>query len=159
MIASEKAVLTSGTYFFDDLSVGDSFRTGRIVVTETHIVNFAGLTGDFFDVHMDDDFARAQGFPGRIAHGLMGLCMVDGLKNRTEIRLQAVASLGWKEWKFSAPIVAGDSIGAIITVVSMRPTSKGDRGIIELDFDVTNQHGVSVQSGRNALMMRRRAQP
>ncbi len=146
--------LPAGKYFYGDLSVGSFFRTGRIVVTETHIVNFAGLSGDFFDVHMDEDFARAQGFPARIAHGLLGLCLIDGLKNRADVQLQAVASLGWKEWNFKAPIIAGDSIGAEISVKSMRETSKGDRGIVELNFDVTNQNGTLVQSGTNALLMR-----
>lgn len=151
-----KTELVAGNYFYDDLSQGAFFNTRRIVVTETHIVNFAGISGDFFDVHMDDDFAREQGFPARIAHGLLGLSLVDGLKNRADVQLRAVASLGWKEWNFKAPIVAGDSIGATIVVASMRPTSKGDRGIVELAFDVINQNGELVQSGVNALLMRNR---
>ena len=83
-----RSSLPAGKYFHDDLAVGDFFRTGRITVTEAHIVAFAGLSGDFFDVHMDDDFAREQGFPGRIAHGLLGLCLGDGLKNRAEVQLR-----------------------------------------------------------------------
>ncbi len=150
--------LPAGTYFYDDLSVGDWFRTGRITITEAQITAFAGVTGDFFDVHMDDGFAREQGFPGRIAHGLMGLCMIDGLKNRAEAQLQAVASLGWKDWSFKAPILPGDTIGATISVEEMRLTSSGERGIVHLDFDVTNQTGVTVQAGRNALLMRRKAE-
>lgn len=150
--------LPAGKYFYDDLTVGAYFRTGRITVTESHIVAFAGMSGDFFDVHMDDEFAREQGFPGRIAHGLLGLCLVDGLKNRAEAQLQAVASLGWNEWSFKAPIIAGDSIAATIRIAEMRLTSSGDRGVVQLGFEVTNQHGVTVQSGRNALLMRRRKQ-
>ncbi len=155
MTAAQTSDLPSGTYFYDDLSVGASFQTGRMTITEAHIVAFAGITGDFFDVHMDDDFAREQGFPGRIAHGLLGLCLIDGLKNRAGVQLQAVASLGWKEWSFKAPLVAGDRIGARITVDEMRLTSSGDRGIVQLYFEVRNQNGASVQSGRNALLMRR----
>lgn len=148
--------LPAGKYYHDDLHVGAYFRTGRITVTEAHIVAFAGMSGDFFDVHMDDDFAREQGFPGRIAHGLLGLCLVDGLKNRADVRLQAVASLGWDRWAFKAPIVAGDCIGAVITVKDMRLTSSGDRGVVHLGFDVQTNDGTTVQSGRNALLMRRR---
>lgn len=148
--------LPAGKYFYDDLHVGAHFRTGRITVTEAHIVSFAGMSGDFFDVHMDDEFAREQGFPGRIAHGLLGLCLIDGLKNRAEVQLQAVASLGWNDWAFKAPILAGDSIGATITVAEMRLTSAGDRGIVQLGFEATNQKGVTVQRGRNALLMRRK---
>lgn len=159
MISTASTALPAGDYFYDDLFSGAFFETGRIVVTETHIVNYAGISGDFFDVHMDDDFARSHGFPKRIAHGLLGLALVDGLKNRARVQLQAVASLGWKEWNFKAPIIAGDSIGATITVADLRLTSKGDRGIAELDFKVTNQEGTVVQTGRNALLMRLRGQP
>lgn len=147
--------LPAGKYFHDDLFVGAYFRTGRITVTESHIVAFAGMSGDFFDVHMDDEFAREQGFPGRIAHGLLGLCLIDGLKNRAEVQLQAVASLGWNDWSFKVPILAGDSIGATIRVAEMRLTSSGGRGIVQLGFEVRNQDGVTVQSGRNTLLMRR----
>ncbi len=156
MTTTHAKQLSPGKYFYEDLSEGTFFTTGRIVVTETHIVNFAGISGDFFDVHMDDGFAREQGFPARIAHGLLGLCLIDGLKNRADVQLQAVASLGWKEWNFKAPIVAGDSIGATIKVRSMRPTSKRDRGIVELMFDVINQNGTVVQNGANALLIRNR---
>lgn len=155
MSEAAENILPAGRYFYDDLSVGAAFRTGRITVTEAQIAAFAGVTGDFFDVHMDDDFARAQGFPGRIAHGLLGLCLIDGLKNRSDVQLQAVASLGWTDWSFKAPILPGDSIGATITIDAMRLTSSGDRGIVHLAFDVRNQNGVSVQAGRNALLMRR----
>ncbi|MCE2738938.1 MAG: MaoC family dehydratase N-terminal domain-containing protein [Rhodobacter sp.] len=148
--------LPAGKYFYDDLQVGAWFRTGRITVTESHIVAFAGISGDFFDVHMDDRFAREQGFAGRIAHGLLGLCLVDGLKNRAEAQLQAVASLGWKDWSFKAPIVAGDSIEATIRVAEMRLASSGNRGVVQLGFEVRNQDGLAVQSGRNVLLMRRR---
>src|SRR4051812_13519420 len=93
--------LAAGEYWFEDLAEGDHYETGRIVVTEAHIVSFAGLSGDFFDIHMDDEFARSQGFPGRIAHGLLGLALTDGLKNRAAVRVMAIASLGWA-WKFCA---------------------------------------------------------
>lgn len=156
MTVAQQSPVPAGKAFYDDLHVGAFFRTGRITVTESHIVAFAGMSGDFFDVHMDDDFAREQGFPARIAHGLLGLCLVDGLKNRAEVQLQAVASLGWNEWSFKAPIMAGDSIGAVISVDEMRVISSGDRGVVQLRFDVTNQEGITVQAGRNALLMRRR---
>jgi len=149
--------LQPGKYYFEDVWVGCFFQTRRIVVTETHIVNFAGISGDFFDVHMDDAFARAQGFPARIAHGLLGLSLVDGLKNRADVQLQAVASLGWKSWNFTAPIVMGDSITARIAVETAKLTSKGDRGVVELRFDVTNQDDVLVQTGCNVLLMQRGA--
>jgi len=146
--------LPPGDYWFEDLHPGDWYTTGHMVVTEAHIVAFAGLSGDFFDVHMDDEFARAQGFPGRIAHGLLGLALTDGLKNRASVRIMAIASLGWN-WRFMGPIVAGDRIGATITVAGTRLSSKG-QGIVTLHLEVTQQEGKTVQSGETTLLTRLR---
>ncbi len=146
--------LPAGSYWFEDLQAGDWFETGRMTVTEAHIVAFAGLSGDFFDVHMDDEFAREQGFPGRIAHGLLGLALTDGLKNRAEARMMAIASLGWN-WRFVTPIVAGDRIGARIRVTETRLSRKG-QGIVTLHLEVTQQEGRVVQQGETTLMVRKR---
>lgn len=155
IMSAPARLLAPGEYWFDDLAEGDHYETGRIVVTEAHIVGFAGLSGDLFDVHMDDEFAREQGFRGRIAHGLLGLALADGLKNRSSVRIMAVASLGWT-WSFRGPIHVGDRIGVGVAVRARRPTSRGDRGVVTLAFTVTNQQGAVVQEGETQLMTRRR---
>ena len=101
--------IQAGLVTYVNLSVGDYFYTGNIDITETHIVNFAGISGDFFDVHMDKEFARKKGFSDKIAHGLLILSLVDGLKNRSPVQLNAIASLGWEKWEFKAPVAAEDS--------------------------------------------------
>lgn len=141
--------------WYEEAEVGERYVTGGIVVTETHLMNFAGLTGDFFDLHMDDAFARKLGFAGRVAHGILGLAIVDGLKNRAETRFRAVASLGWN-WKFTGPILIGDRIHAEIEVAAKRETRRPDRGILTLEFQVKNQRGEIVQQGSNELMVQRR---
>jgi acyl dehydratase len=146
--------LTAGEYWFEDLAIGDRYETGHLVVTDAHIVSFAGLSGDFFDVHMDDAFAKSLGFPARVAHGLLGLALADGLKNRSAVRIMAVASLGWN-WRFRAPIFAGDRIGATVRVASIRLSSKG-QGILALAFQVIKQDGTVVQDGETTLLARRR---
>jgi 3-hydroxybutyryl-CoA dehydratase len=145
--------LQAGLVTYEDLSVDDYFYTGNIDITETHIVNFAGISGDFFDVHMDREFALSKGFSGKIAHGLLVLSLVDGLKNRAPTQLNAIASLGWKNWEFKAPVCAGDSINCKITIAAKRKTSRGDRGIVKLDFEVYNHESVLVQSGTNNLLI------
>ncbi len=147
--------LEPGFYMHQDLMVGDWFQTGGIKVTEAHVVNFAGLAGDFFDLHMDDAAAEELGFAERLAHGLLVLSLVDGLKNRAPVRLDAVASLGW-DWRFSAPVLIGDRIAARVCVAEARRTRRADRGVVKLAFEVTNQAGTKVQEGTNTLMMRRR---
>jgi len=147
--------MNPGDNWFEDVAVGDRFATGGIVVTESLIQAFAGLSGDFFDLHVDDEFARGLGFPGRVAHGILGLALADGLKNRAEYRFRAVASLGWN-WRFTGPILVGDRIRAEIQVTAKRATKRADRGILTLAFEVRNQRGETVQQGTNDLMVLRR---
>ena len=137
---------------YEQIEPGLAFETGGITVTEGHITGFAGLTGDFYDIHMDDDYARALGYPGRVAHGLLGLALCDGLKNRAPVRFAAIVSLNWR-WSFTGPILAGDRIAARISVLSKRTTRNAARGIVTLGFDLLNQKGEVVQKGENDLMV------
>ncbi|WP_051328798.1 MaoC family dehydratase [Geminicoccus roseus] len=147
--------LTSGIYDFDQIEVGDHFHTSRITVTESHVVGFAGLSGDMFDVHMDDGFARAHGFAGRIAHGLLILSMADGLKNRAPVRIKGIASLGWNDWRFKKPVLINDTIRVTVTVAAKKPHRAPDRGIATLRFVVFNQHDEVVQEGETLLFCER----
>ena len=137
---------------YEQVEPGLTYETGGITVTEGHILGFAGLTGDFFDIHMDDDYARGLGYTGRVAHGLLGLALCDGLKNRAGVRFAAIVSLGWR-WSFTGPILAGDRIQARVTVLSKRPTRNPARGILTLGFELLNQRGEVVQKGENDLLV------
>ena len=141
-----------GALRFDAIEPGLVFETPGITVTEGHILGFAGLTGDFYEIHMDDEYARGLGYPGRVAHGLLGLALCDGLKNRAETRFAAIVSLGWR-WKFTGPILVGDRIAAQVRVLSKRATKQVDRGIVTLGFVLRNQRGETVQEGENDLMV------
>ena len=149
--------LSAGRYGLDQVQVGDWWRTGTAQIGTDEIDRFADLTGDRFEIHMDMAAAARHGFPNRVAHGLLILSVIDGLKNQSPVVLNAVASLGW-EWRFSAPVLAGAEVQARIEVIALRPTRDPDRGIVTLDFDVTDQTGARVQAGTNQLMIYRRAE-
>jgi 3-hydroxybutyryl-CoA dehydratase len=142
-----------GFNYYEDVVVGDHFTTDAIVVTESQTHAFAGLSGDFFDLHVEDEFAKGLG--GRAAHGILGLALTDGLKNRSEYRFRAVAALGWT-WKFVGPIHVGDRIQAEISVQAKRPDHFADRGVLTLAFEVKNQRGELVQEGTHDLIVLRR---
>lgn len=145
--------LGAGEYGFDQLEIADWYDTAGVTVTEAHVVGFAGLSGDLFEVHTDEEFARAAGFPGRIAHGLLGLAMADGLKTRSPVRLLGIATLGWN-WSFRAPLLPGDRIHARLRVASKRATRRLDRGIVTFQMHILNQRGETIQEGETQLMMR-----
>ncbi|MBR0642954.1 MaoC family dehydratase [Plastoroseomonas hellenica] len=140
---------------YEEITPGMAWQTGGITVTEAHLLAFAGLSGDFYDIHVDDAYAQALGYPGRIAHGLLGLAMADGLKNRAQTQLAAIVSLGWR-WRFVGPILIGDRLQASIRVTGLRPTRHADRGIVTLGFDLRTQRGETVQEGENDMMVHRR---
>lgn len=145
-------VLSAGHYWYGDFQIGDRFETAKFTITEDLINRFADLTGDRFAIHMSDDAARAVGFDRRVAHGLLVLSLIDGLKNQTEITIEAVASLGW-EWSFARPVLVDDIIRAHFTLKSKRLTRDATRGIVTFAVDVRNQHDENVQQGTNNLMV------
>jgi 3-hydroxybutyryl-CoA dehydratase len=155
--ATRGRVLEPGLYDLDDIEAGDHYATSGMTVTETHVVNFAGVSGDMYDLHLDDVAAQEAGFPGRIAHGLLGLSLADGLKTRCAVRLRGLATLSWN-WAFRAPLMIGDRIHVEVEVIGKRVTKRADRGIATLKLRVMNQGGDVVQEGETLLLMRVRAQ-
>jgi 3-hydroxybutyryl-CoA dehydratase len=145
-------VLKAGLYGHADLLIGDRIETGRVVVTGEMIDRFADLSGDRFALHLSDDVARELGFPRRVAHGLLVLSLIDGLKNTAPAQVRAVASLGW-DIRFSAPVLVDDQIEAMFTVTAKRPARDGQRGIVTLGVEARNQDGRVIQQGSTTLMM------
>jgi acyl dehydratase len=141
---------------FDEIEIGESFETPGITVTDWHVLQFAGVSMDFFELHTNDEFARQTEFGRRVAHGLLGLALTDGLKNRSAFQVHALASLHWS-WDFVGPIFIGDTISAQLRVEDKRASrSKPDRGVVTLALELRNQHGKIVQQGKNVLLVARK---
>ena len=147
-------MLPPGLHGYDAIAPGDTILTGWAEVTAAAIEQFATLTGDHFDVHLSDAGALAHGFPARVAHGLLILSLVEGLKSTAPARLNTFASLGY-DWSFRAPVFAGDQIRAKITVKSKRPAASN--GLLTLLIVVENQQGAIVQQGEARLMAYRQS--
>ena len=95
----------------DDFPLGAVYTTARITVTETHIVNWAGLTGDFYPLHMDKVYAEATAFGERLAHGPMIFALAVGLVAQAGFAEDAViAWLGADNMRMQAPVRIGDTI-------------------------------------------------
>jgi acyl dehydratase len=145
-----------GRQYFEDVTVGDEYVSPGRTVTETDIVAFAGLSGDYNVLHTDAEFMKSSIFGERIAHGLLGLAIASGLGSRAIPRPYAtLASLGLR-WRFKGPIKIGDTIKVRLKVTDKRETSKPDRGIVTIQRHVLNQRGEVVQEGDTELMVERR---
>ena len=143
--------LPAGRHGVDDVAIGDWIETATATITADMIDQFAALSGDHFEIHMQDSAAKAHGFKGRVAHGLLILSIVDGLKNQTDAQFKAQASLGW-DWSFRAPVFLGDEISARLSVMEKTTISDPARGILTIGFEVKNQRRELVQEGQNRLM-------
>lgn len=132
--------------FFDDVEVDQGWLSGGRTITETDIVNYAGLSGDFNAVHTDHEYARSTPFRKPIAHGLLVQAIASGLGILAP-PMRTLALLEIKEWRYVEPVFIGDTIYVRTRVVAKEPRSRGRRGIITWRREVINQKDKVVQEG------------
>ncbi len=116
--------------WWEQVEVGDRWHSQSRTVTETDVVNFAGMTGDFNPLHVDHKFARGTPFGRPIAHGLLGLSLVAGLGSNSPL-MHTTAFMRVVEWKFLHPIYIGDTVSVITEVTDKQPGGK-KHGLIDL---------------------------
>jgi acyl dehydratase len=140
-------------YTYDDFQVGMRLRSQGLTVTEAHIIQFAGLTGDYNPLHVDEVFARDTIFEGRVAHGLLTLSLAVGLfaplVAGTTIALLEVSA------RFLKPVRIGDTIYVESEVVDKKPSEKYNGGIITFRHEVKNQRGEVVAVIDTKLLLAR----
>ena len=143
-------------YAYADLFVGMAFRSPGRTITDADLVAFAGLTGDYSELHTSDVYAQNSAFGRRVAHGMLGLAYAHGLMwARTgELRDTAIAFLGIGDWRFVAPIFVGDTIFVDYRIAELRDSrSNTSQAIATFDVDVVKQDDSVVQRGRKALLL------
>ncbi len=129
----------------DDFNVGDIYTTAAITVTETHVVNWAGLTMDFYPLHMDKEYAAKTPFGERLVHGPLIFALAVGLVGSAGFAGDsAIAWLGADNMRMLAPVKIGDTVTVKVEVLDKKPTSKPERGIQVWRYTVKNQRGEDV---------------
>ncbi len=144
--------------YWQDFQEGDRQKTLAITMTEAHIVAWAGLTMDFYPLHMDEEYCRNSTFGARVVHGPMIFAMAIGMVGSTGfLGGQIIAWLGVEKMRISKPVKIGDTIATIARVIEQRATRNETRGIVVFEYEVLNQHGETVLTFHNLLMLPRRA--
>ncbi|MEY8757846.1 MaoC/PaaZ C-terminal domain-containing protein [Peribacillus frigoritolerans] len=142
--------------YFDDFSLGDEMISPRRTITETDVVQFTGLSGDFNALHIDEEFAKETPFKTRVAHGLLSVAVVTGLQammgnvNNTALGLLEI------NWTFKKGVIPGDTIYSKFVVKEKKETSKKDRGVLTRSVYVYNQRKELVSEGEIVLLMKRK---
>jgi acyl dehydratase len=134
--------------YFEEFTVGQRIVTVGRTIAESDIFTFAGLSGDFNQIHTDAEFARATPFGQRVAHGLLGVAITSGLAMRTGVlEGTVIAFREISEWKFSKPVFIGDTIHADMTVTETKSLPRLGGGSVTIVFDVQNQKNETVMKG------------
>jgi acyl dehydratase len=142
--------------YLEDFVLDRALVTNARTVSEADVTLFAGLAGDFNPLHVDEEYAAASEFGGRIAHGPLVLSMAIGLMAQLNLIDGTALALIDLTWQFKGPVKLGDTIKARVTPTEKRPTRKHGRGVLVLRFDVENQRGEPVQTGSITLLMKMR---
>lgn len=141
--------------YYEDLNVGDEhLSTGR-TVTETDVISFAGLSGDFNNMHIDEEFAKKTVFGTRVAHGLCVLSIASGLWF-TMPRLATVAFMGLEDWRFSGAVKFSDTIRITRKLAEKKEHKRPNMGFLTFEVNVHNQNEEIVQKGRWIILVQRK---
>ena len=131
---------------FEELAVGQSAETTK-TITETDIVLFAGLTGDFNPMHVDEVTASATKFGGRIAHGMLSASLLSatlGMKLPGPGAIYMSQSL-----RFTRPVRIGDTITARVEVLELIAA----KNRVRVGTECRNQTGDVVITGEATLFV------
>ena len=139
----------------DEYSIGDKFITSRRTVTETDLVLFAGLSGDYNPLHIDAVYAEGTQFGQRIAHGTLVLALVTGPTFRLSgSGKQNLALAGIDGIRFLKPVFIGDTIHVEGEIVDIVPKDE-NRGLLTRREDIYNQRGEKVATYLKTAFVRR----
>src|SRR5262245_4449639 len=141
-------------FTWEQLSAGQRFRTLDRTVTETDLVLFTGVTGMLETIFTDRTFGaeKSGAIQGQFVPAALTYSLIEGLLCQSMIQGTGLAMLELKK-QILAPVRVDDTIHGEIEVISVRPTSKGNRGIVVSKIDVKNQNGEVVMTYEATRML------
>ncbi len=143
--------------YFEEFEVGQKIVTTGRTITESDVVTFAGLSGDYNQIHTDAEFSAGTPLGQRVAHGLLGLSIASGLAMRTGVlEGTVIAFREINNWKFSAPIFIGDTIHVELLVLEAKPLPRLGGGSVVIELAVKNQRGEITMKGTWTVLINSR---
>tara|TARA_E500000075_G_C6997877_1_gene328933 strand:- start:3389 stop:3835 length:447 start_codon:yes stop_codon:yes gene_type:complete len=143
--------------YWEDWEIGKEYISASRTITEADIVHFAGISGDYNPLHIDEEYCKKTIFGTRIAHGPLVYSIAAGLLFQLHLYDDTlIAFLGFDSLKFTKHVIAGDTITAKISVIEKRETSKPDRGVMKRSLKVYNQNNEMVQDAVQAFLLKRK---
>lgn len=140
--------------YFEEFSVGETIVTAGRTITEADVVNFAGLSGDYNQIHTDAAYAANWMFGERIAHGLLVLAIATGQAVQSGIIEGTVLAFRELSWKFSKPVFFGDTIDVVIEVAETKAMARLGGGSVTMKVKVRNQNQEVVHRGEWIMLIK-----
>jgi len=137
---------------YEDLEVDAEHKSSGRTVTEADVVNFAGLSADYNNMHIDEEFAKKTVFKTRVAHGMLVTSIATGLWF-TMPRLETVAFMGLEDWRFSGAVFPGDTIHITRKLVEKKEHKRPNMGFFIFEVNVKNQKDEVVQKGKWVILV------
>ena len=143
--------------YWEEWQPGRKWQSSARTVGEPEISTFAGLSGDFNPLHVNEEYCKKTIFGTRIAHGPLVYAIAAGLLFQLHLYDDTlIAFMGFNSLRFTAPVKAGDTIRAEIKVTSRKETSNPERGIVIRELRVFNQRDECVQEAEQVFLIKRR---
>ena len=134
--------------YFEEFQPGQKIISPGRTITESDIVNFAGISGDYNQMHVDAAYCAATPFGQRVAHGLLVMSVVSGLSVQTGVMEGTVLAFREvKDWKFAKPVFIGDTIHAEMEVSETKLLRRIGGGSVTIEVKVLNQNSDVVMKG------------
>ncbi len=140
--------------WFEEFIVGDKAQSASRTIAESDIMTFAGLSGDFNEIHTSEEFSKGGYFGKRIAHGLLGLSIASGLAVRMGFMATTVEMFRSIEWEFTAPIFIGDTVHIEAEVAEVKAFPRLKNGRVVFKVSLINQRGEVTQRGSWSLLVK-----
>jgi acyl dehydratase len=143
--------------YFEDFEIGEELVTPARTITSTDIVNFACISGDFNEVHVNHEYCKTTPFGQPVAHGPLVYAIMGGLQYASGINDGTlIALLGIDKWRLLNPVMHGDTIRMYSKVIEKKETSKADRGVIVFERRCVKQDGTAAQEMTASILYKRR---
>ena len=141
--------------YFEDFESSAAMTSRGRTVTEADIVMFAGLTGDFVELHTNEEFAKETSFGRRIAHGALVFSISIGLTTRMNLLDDTLlAFAGVDKLRFVAPVFIGDTLHVTKRVVERQELGAA-QGTVTFETRVLNQRDELVLVYLDKMLLRR----
>jgi len=140
--------------YFEEFQAGQKIISAGRTITEADIVAFAGLSGDFTQIHTDAEYSKNTPAGQRIAHGLLVLSIASGLAAQTGVLEGTVIVFREiSEWRFVQPVFIGDTIHVEMDVTETKAMPRVGGGTVAIELKVKNQHDQTVMKGTWTVLM------